>query len=169
MRSQAAVIAPVRRPICPAGTDGSQCRANAREAPSSTPEATTSVAPPGTVSSAGWKTQPHRAGQPVERGQRHGDAEDDGGVHVVPAGVAEALAGGGVGHVLEVGQRQGVDVGAQDDDRVAGPDLADQAGAGGQPARLEPVVAQPLLQEGGRLELGEGQLRVGVQVPAGGR
>ena len=48
-------MAPVRRPTVPAGTEGSQCSANAREAPSSTPEATTSVAPPGMVSSAGWK------------------------------------------------------------------------------------------------------------------
>ena len=55
IRSQAAVMAPVRRPTVPAGTEGSQCSANAREAPSSTPEATTSVAPPGMVSSAGWK------------------------------------------------------------------------------------------------------------------
>ena len=88
IRSQAAVMAPVRRPTVPAGTEGSQCSANAREAPSSTPEATTSVAPPGMVSSAGWKIDPHGAGQPVERGQRHGDTQDDGGVHVVAAGVA---------------------------------------------------------------------------------
>ena len=47
--SQAAVIAPVRRPIFPAGTDGSQCTANARVAPSRTPEATTSVAGRGSV------------------------------------------------------------------------------------------------------------------------
>ena len=48
----------------PAGTEGSQCSANAREAPSSTPEATTSVAPPGMVSSAGWKTQRTVPGSP---------------------------------------------------------------------------------------------------------
>ena len=111
----------------------------------------------------------HRAGQPVERGQRQRDAQDDGGVHVVPAGVAEALAGGGVRHVLEVGQRQRVDVGAQHDDRVARRRRRRPARCPvGSRRGVSPALAQPLLEEGRRLELGEGQLGVGVQVPAGG-
>jgi hypothetical protein len=83
-------------------------------------------------------------------------------VHVVPAGVAEAFLGGGVRDVLEVGQRQGVDVGAQDDDGVPGADLADQPGPGRQSPRLEADLAQPLLQVGGGLELGEREFRVRV-------
>ena len=45
-------------------------------------------------------------------------------------------------------------------------EIHDQPGAGGQPSGLEPVRAQPLLEEGRRLELGERELGVGVQVAA---
>jgi hypothetical protein len=112
------------------------------------------------------------AGQPGLPGEGQGDAEQHRGVHVVPAGVAEAGAGGGVLDVLEVGQRQRVDVGAQHHDRAAVPavrprrDVADQPGAAGQPARVQPGGAQPLLEEGGGLVLGEAELGMRVQVPA---
>ena len=75
-----------------------------------------------------------------ELGQQHADAEQDRGVHVVAAGVADALHGGAVRHVLGVVQRQGVDVGAQRDDRAVGPavDVADHAVALGQQPRAQP-------------------------------
>ena len=72
------------------------------------------------------------------------------------------------GHVLEVGQRQGVDVGPQDDDRVARsrPRTTSPVPVGSRRG-FEPDRAQPLLQEGRRLELGEGELRDG-RAGAGG-
>ena len=50
-----------------------------------------------------------------------------------------------------------------------GADVDDSPVPVGSRRGLRPCVAQPLLQEGGGLELGEGELGVGVQVPAGGR
>ena len=94
-------------------------------------------------------------------------AEEDGRVDVVPAGVAQALAGGGVRNVLEVGQGERVDVRPEDDDRVTRADLADEPGAGRQAPRREAVGAQPLLEERSGLELREGELGVSVQMPTG--
>lgn len=54
-RSQAEVMAPVRSPILPASTRGSQCTASILPTPSSTPQSMASAAPPGSTSSAGWK------------------------------------------------------------------------------------------------------------------
>ena len=54
--SEADVIAPIRVPTWPTSTLGSQCRANIRGTPSRTPWRSTVRAPPGSCSSAGWKT-----------------------------------------------------------------------------------------------------------------
>ena len=149
--------------------EGSQCRANAREAPSSTPEATTSMAPPGMVSSAGWKTQPHRAGQAVERGQGGATPSSDGRVHVVPAGVAQALAGRGVG------RRPSGRPAAARRCRPAGRPPARRSRPR-RPARCRSAAAAASARRRAAAARGRtvvsnsanAELRVGVQVPAGG-
>ena len=123
---------------------------------------------------AGLEDQAHPAGQlapPVQLGQREAGPEQDRGVHVVAAGVADVGHGGPVRHVLDVGQRQRVQVGPDGDDAPAGPaatgaDVADDPVALGHQARLQAGVAQQALDEGGGFELGPGQLRVGVDVAA---
>src|SRR6478752_4857390 len=55
MVSEAEVIAPIRVPILPTSIRGSQCSARMRGTPSRTPCSMHEVAPPGIVSSAGWK------------------------------------------------------------------------------------------------------------------
>ena len=60
--SQAAVIGPTRRPIVPVSMRGSQCSAKIWSTPSSKPVDITDTAPPGTVSSAGWKINRTRPG-----------------------------------------------------------------------------------------------------------
>ena len=55
MVSEAEVMAPIRVPILPTSIRGSQCRARIRGTPSRTPCSMQLWAPPGMVSSAGWK------------------------------------------------------------------------------------------------------------------
>ena len=55
MASVPAVMGPTLRPICPMQSWGSQWKAKRRSRPCSSPAATTSSAPPGMTSSAGWK------------------------------------------------------------------------------------------------------------------
>ena len=97
-------------------------------------------------------------------GQHDRRAEDDHGVHVVPAGVADPRHGGRVGHVLAVDDRQRVDVGAQGHGPRPLPDVAHQAGPVGQDRRIEPGRDQTLVQDPRGADLGPGQLGVGVQV-----
>ncbi|GAB3946089.1 hypothetical protein GCM10027614_39000 [Micromonospora vulcania] len=105
-----------------------------------------------------------------ELGQQHADAEQDRGVHVVAAGVADALHRGPVGHVLGVVERQRVDVGAQRHDRAVGTavDVADHAVALGQQPWVQPGQREFPGDQGGRLELRAGQLGVRVEVTARG-
>jgi hypothetical protein len=88
----------------------------------------------------GLEDQPDPAGQLTalgELGQRETEAQHDRGVHVVAAGVRHVLHGRAVRHVLEVGQRQRVQVGPEGDHPVALTDVADQTVAFGQHLRLE--------------------------------
>ena len=110
--------------------------------------------------------QPHPAGQAVgELGQGQAGAEQDGGVHVVAAGVADPRHRGAVGHVLLVLQGQRVQVGPQGHRRpVAGADVADQPGAGGQQAGPQAHGLQAAGDQGGGLAFGHPELGVGVEV-----
>ena len=58
------MIGPTRVPILPTSSRGSQCSAKIRSTPSIAPSATTSIAPPGCTSSAGWKISRTRPGSP---------------------------------------------------------------------------------------------------------
>ncbi len=104
----------------------------------------------------------------VQPGQHEAGAEDDGGVHVVAAGVGAVGRGGAVRAVtLRVRDGQGVDVGAQREHGyggVAGADVTDEAGADGEDARFETGGLQPCLDRGGGPELLVAQLGVHVQV-----
>jgi hypothetical protein len=83
-------------------------------------------------------------------------------VGVVPAGVHHTVHGGGerkTGHLLE-GQR--IEIRAQRDAPLAEPDIADQPGAAGERARLEPRRQQMLLDQLGGVLLGAAELGEGV-------
>ena len=90
--------------------------------------------------------------------------EEDGGVDVVAAGVTDTRHGRPVGHFLLVVQRQGVDVGSEQD-RGPGPvpqvDL--QAGLGGQWGDGGAGHLETGPDGGGRLVLGPRQLGVGME------
>ncbi len=112
---------------------------------------------------SGLEDQSHapgqRAGCELGRG-----AQQDRGVRIVPAPVAAALDRRAVRHVLLIGDRQCVDVGAQRDKRaIARPQVADRAGAGGQHLRLEPDPFERVDDQPGRARLGVRQLRVRMQ------
>ncbi len=106
---------------------------------------------------AGLEQQPHPAGQLpalVELGQRQAEAEQDGGVHVVAAGVRDLLDGAAVRHVLQVVQRQRVQIGAERDHPLALADVADHTVAPGHQARREAGQGQLTDDQRGRLEFG---------------
>ena len=65
MRSQAAVMGPLRTPTLPASRRGSQCSPKMRSTEAMPPAAMTSSAPPAT-SSAGWKMSRTRPGSRPE-------------------------------------------------------------------------------------------------------
>jgi hypothetical protein len=122
----------------------------------------------GHVSSAGWKTQRTVPGRSPSSARASATPEQDGGVHVVPAGVAGVLAGGGVGTSLRSASGSASMSARSTTTGSPEPDLDDQPGAAGSRWGSQAGVAQPLLEEGRRLELGVGELGVGVQVPADG-
>ncbi len=101
-------------------------------------------------------------------GEGQPGAQHHRGVHVVAAGVADAVVARAVGHVLLVLQRQRVDVRAQADDDVALAELADQAGPALQHLGRQPRVHEPVDQQPGRPPLLTAQLGVGVHVAAEG-
>jgi hypothetical protein len=111
--------------------------------------------------------QPYGAAQ-VQTGLGEGEAGagEHGGVHVVTAGVADPSHPGPVGDVLDVGDGQGVDVGAQGHDRAAGADVTDQPGAGVQDARGQAGGGQLAGDPLGGGPLLPAEFGVGVQVPA---
>ena len=110
--------------------------------------------------------QPDPAPQPVGvLGQGEADPEQDGGVHVVAAGVADPGDGRAVGHVLLVVQGQRVQVGPEGHRRpVAVADVADQPRPGRQQARPEADGLQAAGDQGGGLPFGLPELGVGVEV-----
>ncbi len=101
-------------------------------------------------------------------------AEHDGGVHVMAACVGDARHVASVGHVLLVSHRQRIEVGADGEPAVEcavgavgqsrGDDVADQAGAHGEPAGVEAGEFESFVhQVGGRLFL-TAQFWVSVQI-----
>ena len=136
-----------------------------RETPSSAPASIDISAPPGMISSAGWKTSRTRPGRSVgDRGQRQPGAEQRGGVQVVAAGVGDAAdgAGPGVGGAVVDGER--VEVGAQrDHGPVAAADVDDQPVARQHGGR-QPGLVEALGEDGRGAVLGPRELGVGVQV-----
>ena len=109
--------------------------------------------------------QPDAPGQ-VHRREDAGHPEQDRGVRVVPAGMTRARGARAVRDVLEVGQRQRVDVGTQRDHSLALADVADDAGAAGQHGRRQSEHPQPLGDQVGRALLGEAELGMCMQVAA---
>jgi hypothetical protein len=73
-----------------------------------------------------------------------------------------------VGHVLDIGQRQGIQVGPQGDDAIAAADVADDAVAARQEARLQPGHRQLAEDQAGGLEFVAGQFGVRVNVTSYG-
>jgi hypothetical protein len=103
----------------------------------------------------------------VELGQGQAGADQDRGVHIVPARVADTVDRGAVGNVLCVRQGQGVQVGPQRDDRaVARADVADETVALAQHPRLEPGGLQLFGDQRRRLELVTRRLGMSVNVTA---
>src|SRR5690606_27397327 len=119
----------------------------------------------------GLEDQPEAAGQVAagrEFGEDVSEADEDRGVRVVAAGVADAVDGGAVGDVLGVLDGQGVHVGADGDDPVAFTDVAGQAGAVGDEAWFEADGGEPGGDVGRGVLLVPGQARVRVDVAAVG-
>ena len=104
---------------------------------------------------------------PVVLRQGAGQGEHHSGVDVVTAGVHDARILRGELESGDLGDRQGVDVGAEGHGRLVGvpSDVDDEAGAG-QQHRLQADAAQRGVQERGGLHLFMGQLGVGVEVAA---
>ena len=78
-----------------------------------------SIAPPGWISSAGWKISRTRPGRSGDAGERETGAEQHGGVRVVPAGVHDALDRRRERQAGVLLQRERVEVGAQGDAALA--------------------------------------------------
>ena len=170
--SAAEEIGPTRTPTCPTSTFGSQC----------TPNTTSTSSKPALVDhvdrAAGHRLlgrledQPHAPvhAEAVARARQDaGGPEDDRGVHVVAARVGDPVDLRAVADVLLVLHGEGVDVGPEGDDRaVAGAehDVAHEPGAGFEPLRGQPEVAQVLAHPARGCLLLPGQLRVRVQVAA---
>jgi hypothetical protein len=107
---------------------------------------------------------PDPAGQGRAGGQRERRAEHRGRVHVVTAGVADTRHRGHVRDVLDVLQRQRVDVRAQRHHPLARADLAGQTGADRQHPGLQADRLQGLDQLGGGAVLGVPELGMAVQI-----
>ena len=97
-------------------------------------------------------------------------AEQGGGVAIVAAGMHDAGVLRGVGLAGVLGDRQGVEFGAQADGAVAGAAAqgADDAGAGDALVHLQAERAKLLGDEGGGLMLVEAEFGVGVDGVAPG-
>jgi hypothetical protein len=111
--------------------------------------------------------QPDPAGQvpgPVQVGQHQAGAQHRRGVHVVAAGVRDALDGGAEREGGLLLHRQRVQVPPQRDQRTGGADVAEQPGAGKR-AGVQAGQPQPLHHLAGCPHLLPAQLGVHVQVP----
>ena len=112
------VIPPTLSPTRPTTSRGSQCRAKIRSTPSSAAGGDHVRGADAHDLLGRLEHQPYVAGDQSlagEVGEHETGAEDARGVHVVTARVAHTGHGRPVGHVLLVGQRQRVDVGAERD------------------------------------------------------
>ena len=112
-------MGPTRRPTSPTSRLGSLCSAKTSSTPFSHPPSMISCAPPGMTSSAGWKIS--RTPRPADASAvglgREGQAgtQDDGRMQVVAAGVGDAFGGRRPRQGGPLGDREGVEVGAQGD------------------------------------------------------
>ena len=102
------------------------------------------------------------------RRQDLGDTEHGRGVGVVAAGVHDAVGLRGHDVSAALGDREGVDVCAEQDRRTGSSALehGDRAGLGRTGPRLEPERLEPGADDVGRAVLGEAQLGVAVEVVA---
>src|SRR6478752_7444258 len=158
MVSEADVMAPIRVPTLPTSMRGSQCSARILGTPSSTPCSMHACAPPGMVSSAGWKmirTVAPRGDSWCMRCNTRAMPS----MVVVCTSWPHAWV---TPWFLDDGG--GVDVAAQRCGDGAFADIHGQAGAF-EPAGAQPGGLQPLRKLVGSAELLEGQLRVRMQVP----
>ena len=133
----------------------------------------TSSEPQGRISSAGWKISRTRPSSSPRSASWASSMPTPSRTEVCtscPQAWQTPSTVDRYGHVLGVVQRQGVDVGAQRDDRAVRPavDVADHAVALGQQARVQPGQRQLPGDQRGRLELVAGELRVRVEVTARG-
>ena len=120
--------------------------------------------------------QPDASGQQVkvpEPGQHDADSEQDRGVHVVPACVANSGVLGGVVDVLAVGDGQGVDVGAQSHQtggvvEATRQHIAVGAGADGKHLRHQPGPLELVDDESCGAMLVVSDLRMGVNIAPDG-
>ena len=138
--SAAAVIGPDFSPMRPDLQRRVAVQPEHRGDASSQPSASTSSAPPGIISSAGWNTRRTVPSSPSAASASARPAPSTAArVDVVAARVADPVDLRPVGHVLLVVERQRVDVGAQDDHGPLAPaDVADQAGADSSNLRRQP-------------------------------
>ena len=153
-------------PTSPVSSCGSQCRAKICCTSFRTPPSMAASAPPGSDSSAGWKTTRTAPGQIARLGQCPGRADEDGGVRVMAARMADARHRRPVRDVLGVVHGKGVDVGPEGDGARSRTDVADQARAARQDGRCQPGCHQ-LGAHGRRgLELAEAELGLAVDATA---
>ena len=160
------MIAPTRRPTWPVSSRGSQCSAKICATPSSTPASIDGVGAAGHASPrpAGRSAAPGRRGGAAASSR--GRAEQDRGVRVVPAAVADARrrwSGTGRPSRRPAAARR-----CRRAARSSGPsraDVAHHAGAAGQHLRRAgPNAAQVLDDQLGRAVLGERELGMRVQI-----
>ena len=112
----------------------------------------------------GLEHQPHSDRQIVHRGERLADAQEDGGVPVVTAGVRHTLDRGGEGLPGPFGDGKGVHVSTEPHQRPCRPEIAHQAGSLGQDARREACVGQFVEHHPSGPQFTPGQFGVGVEV-----
>ena len=166
------MIGPVRRPTKPTSSEGSQCNASATETPLEQPRLHHVVRSPGHDLLGRLENQPHPARQPValrDLTERQPDAEQDRGVHIVTAGVADPGHPRAVGNIFGILERQGVQIRAQQHGRPRGSvtDVAPEPGLGHidvcQQARTQAGLRQKVADDGCGALFGASELGMGVQ------
>ncbi len=124
--------------------------------------------PAGNQLLSGLEDEPHPPGQLRRGRQRQGHAECDARVRVVAARVTDTVHCGLVRHILQIPQRQRIDVCPKADRPLPCSDVTDQPGPHRQHLRLQSGGPQLRDQQCGCLVLAEPELGIRVQMPAYG-